>query len=133
MNRFEASIDRAGYGELLILPQLALEVSGGELLVLLGANGAGKTTALRALVGTIDVGRRAISLDGEDLSALTAWQLSRRGVAFVPDGARCFANATVASRRCGLGLTRPSASACLPPCSTSSRSCASAAPSSPAR
>jgi branched-chain amino acid transport system ATP-binding protein len=89
------SIEKAGYGELIVLPQLSFNVSGGELLVLLGPNGAGKTTALRALVGTTDVARRSVSLDGTDISHLSPWALARAGLAFVPDGARCFSNATV--------------------------------------
>ncbi|WP_406857754.1 ABC transporter ATP-binding protein [Alsobacter sp. KACC 23698] len=95
MNRFEVSLERAGYGELTVIPKLSFEASGGELLVLLGPNGAGKTTALRAVVGTVDVARRSVRLDGADLSGLPAWGLARAGVAYVPDGARCFSNATV--------------------------------------
>jgi branched-chain amino acid transport system ATP-binding protein len=95
VNRFEISLERAGYGELVVIPQLSFQVSGGELVVLLGPNGAGKTTALRALVGTADVDRRSLRLDGAELSTLSAWELARAGLAFVPDGARCFGNATV--------------------------------------
>lgn len=95
MNRFEASLERAGYGELVVIPQLAIQVSGGEMLVLLGPNGAGKTTALKALVGDVDVGRRALRLDGADLSGTPGWRLAHAGIAFVPDGARCFGTATV--------------------------------------
>jgi branched-chain amino acid transport system ATP-binding protein len=95
MNRFQARIERAGYGDLVVLPHLEFEVSGGELLVLLGPNGAGKTTSLRALVGSADVAQRTIRLDDRDLSGLSAWELARAGLAFVPDGARCFSNATV--------------------------------------
>jgi branched-chain amino acid transport system ATP-binding protein len=95
VNRFEATIERAGYGELTVVPKLSLHVSGGELLVLLGPNGAGKTTSLRALAGTVDTVRRNLRLDGQDLSGQSPWQLARSRIAFVPDGARCFANATV--------------------------------------
>jgi branched-chain amino acid transport system ATP-binding protein len=95
VNRFEITIENAGYGELIVVPSLSLDVSGGELLVLLGPNGAGKTTSLRALIGTVDTQRRNLRLDGEDLSKRSTWQLARARVAFVPDGARCFANVTV--------------------------------------
>jgi len=95
VNRFEVTIENAGYGELTVVPSLSLEVSGGELLVLLGPNGAGKTTSLRALIGTVVTRRRRLRLDGENLSTRSAWQLARRRLAFVPDGARCFANLTV--------------------------------------
>jgi branched-chain amino acid transport system ATP-binding protein len=95
VNRFEVTIENAGYGELTVVPSLSLDVSGGELLVLLGPNGAGKTTSLRALIGTVDTRRRSLRLDGEDLSARSVWQLARSRVAFVPDGARCFANVSI--------------------------------------
>ena len=94
MNRFEVVLENAGYGALVVVPKLSLGVSGGELMVLLGSNGAGKTTSLRAVVGTVKTGTRSVKLDGEELSRLNAWQLARRAIAFVPDGARCFANAT---------------------------------------
>jgi branched-chain amino acid transport system ATP-binding protein len=95
VNQLRVSFERAGYGELVVLPQLGLEVAGGELLVLLGPNGAGKTTALRAVVGTVRTGARSLVLNGADLSGLAAWALAHQGIAYVPDGARCFANATV--------------------------------------
>jgi branched-chain amino acid transport system ATP-binding protein len=95
MNRCEVTIENASYGELTVVPNLSLAVSGGELLVLLGPNGAGKTTSLRAVIGTVDTTRRSFRLDGQDLSGLSAWQLARARIAFVPDGARCFSNVTV--------------------------------------
>lgn len=95
MNRFSAAIDNAGYGELVVVPKLSLSVTGGEMLVLLGSNGAGKTTSLRAVVGTVAASGRHIELDGEALAGLSPWQLARRRIAFVPDGATCFANASV--------------------------------------
>jgi branched-chain amino acid transport system ATP-binding protein len=95
VNHFEVTIEGAGYGELTVVPSLSLQVSGGELLVLLGPNGAGKTTSLRALIGTVETQRRSLRLDGDDLSTRSAWQLARARIAFVPDGARCFANVSV--------------------------------------
>jgi branched-chain amino acid transport system ATP-binding protein len=95
MNCLVVDIEQAGYGELVVVPRLSLAVEGGEMLVLLGSNGAGKTTSLRATVGTVTTGPRSLTLDGEDLSALNPWQIARRAIAFVPDGARCFANASV--------------------------------------
>ena len=101
-NRFEVTFTDAGYGALTVVPELSLSASGGEVLVLLGSNGAGKTTSLRAVVGTVRTGSRSVRLDGEELSALNAWQLARRAIAFVPDGARCFANASVADNLTGV-------------------------------
>jgi branched-chain amino acid transport system ATP-binding protein len=112
MNRFDVDIERAGYGELVILPQLDFSVSGGELLVLLGSNGAGKTTALKATVGAVQAARRSVTLDGEDMSRQPTWRLAHHGIAFVPDGARCFANATVEDNLVGaLEAVRPGAPA----------------------
>lgn len=102
MNRFEATFADAGYGALTVVPKLSLNASGGEVLVLLGSNGAGKTTSLRAVVGTVRTSARTVRLDGEDLSRLNAWQLARRAIAFVPDGARCFANASVIDNLTGV-------------------------------
>ncbi len=110
MSRFEVAFADAGYGALTVVPQLSVAASGGEVLVLLGSNGAGKTTSLRAMVGTVRTGERTVKLDGEDLSRLNAWQLARRGIAFVPDGARCFANASVIDNLTGaLEAIRPKA------------------------
>ena len=89
------------YGKVAALQNIDLALRRGELLALLGPNGAGKTTALRALVGTADVSRRSLRLDGAELSTLSAWELARAGLAFVPDGARCFGNATVAENLLG--------------------------------
>ncbi len=110
MNRFEATFADAGYGALTVVPRLSLSASGGEVLVLLGSNGAGKTTSLRAIVGTVRTAARTVKLDGEELSRLNAWQLARRAIAFVPDGARCFANASVIDNLTGtLEASKPKA------------------------
>ena len=110
MNRFEVAISGAGYGALVVVPQLSLSVVGGEVMVLLGSNGAGKTTSLRSVVGTVRTRSRSVRLDGEELSSLNAWQLARRSIAFVPDGARCFANVSVIDNLTGaLEAIRPAA------------------------
>jgi branched-chain amino acid transport system ATP-binding protein len=112
VNRFEVAITEAGYGALTIVPQLSLSVVGGEVMVLLGSNGAGKTTSLRSVVGTVRTRARSVKLDGEELSALNPWQLARRSIAFVPDGARCFANVSVIDNLTGaLEALKPRASA----------------------
>ena len=110
MNRFEVAFTNAGYGALTVVPTLSLSASGGEVLVLLGSNGAGKTTSLRAVVGTVRTATRTVKLDGEEFSRLNAWQLARRAIAFVPDGARCFANASVIDNLTGaLEAVKPKA------------------------
>jgi branched-chain amino acid transport system ATP-binding protein len=95
VNELRAELSGAGYGHLTIVEDVALEVRGGEALVILGSNGAGKSTTLRALMGTVRAARRRLVLDGEELGHLRAWALPARGIVFVPDGARCFPNLTV--------------------------------------
>ena len=95
MNEFDAEVSGAGYGDLTVVGDVALRVRGGEALVVLGSNGSGKSTTLRALMGTVRVARRRLALDGRDLAPLSAWALPARGIVFVPDGARCFPNLTV--------------------------------------
>ena len=95
MSRFQAALGSASYGRLQVLGALDVAVSEGTMLVVLGSNGAGKTTALRAIIGTVASRGRRLLLDGEDLSALQPYMLPARGVSLVPDGARCFPNLSV--------------------------------------
>jgi branched-chain amino acid transport system ATP-binding protein len=95
MSWFQASLGSAGYGRLQVLGALDLAVNGGEMLVVLGSNGAGKTTALRAIIGAVASHGRQVFLDGNDLSKLQPYMLPSLGVSLVPDGARCFPNLTV--------------------------------------
>jgi branched-chain amino acid transport system ATP-binding protein len=95
MSGFVAAITGAKYGRLVIVPRLEISVSKGQVLVILGANGAGKSTSLKAIVGAVSTDRRLITLDGRDLSDLPTWRLVREGIAFAPDGAKCFPNQTV--------------------------------------
>lgn len=95
MTTFSAHIAGAGYGRLKIIQELTVNVASGKLLVVLGPNGAGKTTSLLAMMGTVTTSARQISLAGKDISGLETWQLTLAGVAFVPDGARCFGTLSV--------------------------------------
>ena len=79
----------AGYGQVQVLHGVDLQVAEGEIAVVLEANGAGKTTALRALSGMI---RSAceVRFDGQDLTATTTQRLAHLGVAHVPQGRGTF-------------------------------------------
>ncbi len=83
------------YGDVQVLRGLSLRVEAGEILCLLGRNGAGKTTTLKAIMGLVRVRSGTISLDGETLSSMTAPQVPRLGVGYVPQGRRLFAELTV--------------------------------------
>ena len=95
MSTFETAFAGAGYGRLVVVPELQLSVGKGELVVVLGSNGAGKSTTLRAIMGLVQTRKRSVTLDGEDLSACRAPLLPRHGIVLAPDGARCFADLTV--------------------------------------
>jgi branched-chain amino acid transport system ATP-binding protein len=83
------------YDGLLALRGISFTVGEGEIVTLIGANGAGKSTVLRAISGLLPVARGRISLAGEDLLTLPAHLRSQRGVAHVPEGRGIFGNLTV--------------------------------------
>jgi branched-chain amino acid transport system ATP-binding protein len=84
----------AGYGSIRVLHGIDFAVEDAEIVALLGANGAGKTTCLRALSGMISA-RGSILLDGHDLIGLDAAARAQRGVAHIPQGRGTFTDFTV--------------------------------------
>ncbi|ODT31749.1 MAG: ABC transporter ATP-binding protein [Kaistia sp. SCN 65-12] len=84
------------YGEVQVLHGLDLALEQGEVLCLLGRNGAGKTTALKAIMGLVRAAAGSIRLGGRELTALPAHEVPKAGVAYVPQGRRLFAEMTVA-------------------------------------
>ncbi len=85
---------RAGYGSAEVLHGVDLAVDEGELVVVLGANGAGKSTTLRALSGTIRR-RGLIEFDGRNLTDLPPDQIVAAGMSLVPEGRGTFTKLTV--------------------------------------
>jgi branched-chain amino acid transport system ATP-binding protein len=83
------------YGRIRALSRISLRVEQGEIVTLIGATGAGKTTTLRAISGLIRPLRGAIRFDGSDLLRLTPDQVVRRGIGHSPEGRRVFARMTV--------------------------------------
>jgi branched-chain amino acid transport system ATP-binding protein len=86
----------AGYGATQVLRGLTLAVAAGEVLCLMGRNGAGKSTALKAIMGLVRPNAGTVALDGVRLDPLPAHEVPRQGVAWVPQGRRLFAELTVA-------------------------------------
>ncbi|HEX5959029.1 MAG TPA: ABC transporter ATP-binding protein [Hyphomicrobiaceae bacterium] len=86
----------AWYGNVQVLRALSLSVAAGEVLCMLGRNGAGKTTALKAIMGLVPVRSGSIRLDGVELTTLPAWQVPKQAIAYVPQGRRLFSELTVA-------------------------------------
>ena len=86
----------SGYGSLQVLFDVSFDVRPGEVVALMGSNGAGKTTALRTITGQLKVLRGAVHLAGDDVSDAPAELLVRRGVAMVPEGRGMLRDLTVA-------------------------------------
>jgi branched-chain amino acid transport system ATP-binding protein len=86
----------AGYGAVRVLRGLTLDVRTGEVLCLMGRNGAGKSTALKAIMGLVRATDGEVRLDGVRLDRLPAHAVPRQGVAWVPQGRRLFAELSVA-------------------------------------
>ncbi len=86
----------AGYGQAQILRDLSLHVAPGEILCLLGRNGAGKTTTMKAIMGLLPLLSGSVRLDDVALNELPAYQVPGRGIGYVPQGRRLFAELSVA-------------------------------------
>jgi branched-chain amino acid transport system ATP-binding protein len=85
----------AGYGATPILFGVSLEVQQGEAVALLGKNGMGKSTLMKAVMGFLRPSRGAVELDGRALTGLTPHEIARLGVGFVPENRRVFPGLTV--------------------------------------
>ena len=84
------------YGPVQVLYDLTLEVRAGEVLCLLGRNGAGKSTTLKAIMGLLPLSSGQITLNGETISDLPPHEVPKRGIGYVPQGRRLFTELTVA-------------------------------------
>jgi branched-chain amino acid transport system ATP-binding protein len=89
-----ASLD-AGYGALPVLHAVSFEVRGGEMVALLGANGAGKSTTMRAVSGLLRPVAGTIALEGTPIERLAAHKIAAAGVTLVPEGRQVFPELTV--------------------------------------
>lgn len=83
------------YGTVKALHGVSLRVSQGSIVTLIGANGAGKSTTLRAISGLIKARGGRVRYDGEDITNLPAHAIVARGLCHVPEGRMVFANLTV--------------------------------------
>ena len=85
----------AAYGAVPAISQVSINVNAGEAVGLLGANGAGKSTTLRAISGLVRLTSGAISFDGIDLASLPPHKIPELGIAHVPEGRQVFPEMTV--------------------------------------
>ena len=83
------------YGGIEALKGISFSVDEGQIVTLIGANGAGKSTTLRAITGLVPVKSGSIFYNGEDITRLATQKTVERGIALVPEGRRVFANLTV--------------------------------------
>ncbi|APR95462.1 ABC transporter ATP-binding protein [Pandoraea thiooxydans] len=86
---------QVAYGGVQAVRGISLEVSAGEITALLGANGAGKSSTLLSLVGSVKPKAGRITFDGSDITGLTPDVLVKRGIALIPEGGRVFARQPV--------------------------------------
>jgi branched-chain amino acid transport system ATP-binding protein len=86
---------RAGYGPVMVLKGISLQVNEDEIVTLIGANGAGKTTTLRCLSGCLRPQTGSIRFAGQPIHGLAAHEVVRRGLLHSPEGRRVFPRLTV--------------------------------------
>src|SRR5687767_7460377 len=86
----------AGYGRARVLFDIDLEVRGGEVVALLGRNGAGKSTTLKAIMGLVPPSSGEVVFDGRNLGNLQPYEVARLGLGYVPEDRRIFTDLTVA-------------------------------------
>ena len=83
------------YGGIQAVRGISFEVSEGEVVTLIGANGAGKSSTLRSIVGLVKPSDGQTSFEGQELRGLTTENIVKQGITLVPEGRRVFVNLTV--------------------------------------
>ena len=102
------------YGGSHILRNVSMEAKLGEVTVILGRNGVGKTTLLKSMMGVVPVKTGTIQLDGGDITRDTPYERVRKGVGYVPQGREIFGRLTV-EENLRMGLAYKSGSTPIPP------------------
>lgn len=83
------------YGIIKAIKGISFDVNEGEVIALIGANGAGKTTILHTITGLITADRGTVQFEGKEITKVPAHKIVGMGMAHVPEGRRVFANLTV--------------------------------------
>ena len=83
------------YGGIEALKGISFDVEEGNIVTLIGANGAGKSTTLRSITGIVPIQSGSITFCGEDITRMDTQKIVSKGIALVPEGRRVFANLTV--------------------------------------
>src|SRR5262245_56413520 len=85
----------SGYGAIEALKAVNLRIEKGEIVTLIGANGAGKSTTLRNITGLVPVGSGEILFEGRPLNGIPTHKVTGMGISLVPEGRAIFANLSV--------------------------------------
>jgi branched-chain amino acid transport system ATP-binding protein len=83
------------YGEMQAVKDMSLEVRRGEIVAIIGANGAGKSTLMKSIAGLVKPRSGSIVFEGDEIIGAPAHGMIRKGVSYVPEGRRLFANLSV--------------------------------------
>jgi branched-chain amino acid transport system ATP-binding protein len=83
------------YGSIKALKGISFHVNSGEIVTLIGANGAGKSTTMNTVLGLVKAGAGSVSFRGKPITNQHAFQIVRRGISLSPEGRRIFTNLTV--------------------------------------
>jgi len=86
---------KVNYGGIEALKGISFDVKEGEIVTLIGANGAGKSTTLRSIMSVVTPSAGSISYNGEDITHMPTDEIVKRGIVLVPEGRRVFPNLTV--------------------------------------
>ena len=94
MSLLEVQNLKVCYGGIVALNGISFSVQEGQIVTLIGANGAGKSTTLRSIMGLVPVTSGTITYNGEKLNGMDTRKIVERGLVLVPEGRRVFANLT---------------------------------------
>ena len=95
MNMLKVTNLKVSYGGIEALKGISFDVEQGQIVTLIGANGAGKSTTLRAISGLVKPASGSINFMGRDITSMNTQKIVTEGVVLVPEGRRVFANLTV--------------------------------------
>ena len=95
MSLLEANNLHGGYGGVDILNGVSLRVGAGDIVVVIGANGAGKSTAMKAIFGLVHVREGSVTFEDQDITNIPPDRIVRRGLSYVPQERNIFPNLTV--------------------------------------
>lgn len=95
MSLLEVKDLRVGYGGIEVLHGIGFRVEEGQIVTLIGANGAGKSTTLRTLCGIVRAKSGSVTFEGKNILGMDTQKIVQRGIAMVPEGRRVFPNLTV--------------------------------------